>query len=502
MSDATAPLPAPPAADDRASPTDTHEVAPFLRVTDPDTPKGWSRVALNLKLSWHLGRVALPVVLGMVTQAAINLLDGAMVGYLPKAQANPGQAAIGLALPFMWLVGGGLSAVWVGTQAIASRRAGEGRGDLAGRALTNSLLIASTSSVALSALAYAVAPMVIRALYEDPQVIYYGVAYIQIRMLGVPAMVCTFSYKSFFDGIGKTHVFMFAAVIMNALNVVLNVILIFGWEAAGIPQMGVQGAAYASVFSAYVGLSALALWSCSPNYLRRYRFYSPSKINGGVIREIVRLSLPNSAATVVVMIGFSAFYWVVGQVNGRLAEPGNPVFATASQVVVMAAMPSFMTALGFGTATAAVVGQALGAKRPMLAERYGWEAVKFWSYVMASVGVIIFFFPDAIAWVFNKDPEVIGAARAPLRMIAVLQGIIPMAMILAQTLYGVGFAKYVMGVELVLHVLVMAPVAYLFGLVLDLGLVGIYLGPTLYGVLLAAAMAWKFTRGDWKEGRF
>jgi Na+-driven multidrug efflux pump len=103
-----------------------------------------------------------------------------------------------------------------------------------------------------------------------------------------------------------------------------------------------------------------------------------------------------------------------------------------------------------------------------------------------------------IGWV-NPDPEVIAIATAPMRVIGVLQGIAAIALVLAQTLYGVGNAKFVLLVELCLHVLVVSPVAYLFGIVFDFGLLGVYAGPVLYVCLLALAMYWKFKRGDWEE---
>ena len=109
------------------------------------------------------------------------------------------------------------------------------------------------------------------------------------------------------------------------------------------------------------------------------------------------------------------------------------------------------------------------------------------------------FTPDAIIALVNPDPEVIEIARTPLRVLGVLQGVVAVAMIMAQTLYGVGLAKYVLIVELCLHLLVVSPVAYLFGVVLDFGLLGVYVGPMLYVCLLAAAMYWKLRRSDWKE---
>jgi putative MATE family efflux protein len=399
----------------------------------------------------------------------------------------------------MWLVGGFLSAVWVGTQALTSRRAGEGHDLLAGRVLTNSIVIAAVSSVTFSILAILLTPMILESLYSDAVVIGYAVDYLQIRYVGVLAMVGTFSYKSFFDGIGRTKVFMTAAVVMNLMNVLLNFWLIYGYAPLDIPKMGVAGAAWASVISAYIGLIILILFSFAPRTVKRYKYYRVSNLNGQVTNSILKLSLPNGAATIVVMLGFSAFYWVVGQVNDLYAQPGNPVIMTAKDVVIWATMPSFMTSMAFGSATAAVVSQSLGARRPYLAERYATDALKLWAYVMWVFGAFMFVFPDLIIGLFNSDPEVIEAARTPLRLIAAPHGIIAIAMILTQTLYGVGDARFVMKVELFLHLFVMSPIAYVFAIPLGLGLNGIWAGPLIYMAALMMIMFWKFRRGDWKQ---
>ncbi|MEZ4272200.1 MAG: MATE family efflux transporter [Myxococcota bacterium] len=475
------------------------EIAPFLRVPEPLPLRGFGHLRLRWDLSTQLLRVAMPVVLGMVTQTAINILDTVMVGRLPPAEANPGQAAIGYSLNFMWLVGGFLSAIWVGTQALTSRRAGEGNSKAAGRVLTNSLLLSLSSSTAFAAIAIVLTPILFPLYANDPVVAAYGTEYLQIRYIGIIGMVGTFSYKSFFDGIGKTHVFMIAAGIMNLANVVLNYVLIFGAPWASIPRMGVVGAAWASAISATLGLITLALWSLLPSFLRRYRYYDLKNISMQLMRELLRLSLPNGAATIFVMAGFVLLYKVVSIVNALHAPSGNPVLATANQVVITCLMPSFMTSLAFGSATAAVVSQALGAKRPDLAERYGWEAIKLWSYVMSVLGLLLFLFPDAVISLANQDPAVIDAARLPLRMLAVPHALIAVAAILAQTLHGIGNARFVMMVEGILHFGVMSPLAYLFGVQLDWGLEGVLMGPLAYVLALAIIMFWKFRQGTWKE---
>src|SRR5690606_22497320 len=97
------------------------------------------------------------------------------------------------------------------------------------------------------------------------------------------------------------------------------------------------------------------------------------------------------------------------------------------------------------------------------------------------------------------DPQVINAAIPGLRIMAALEIFIAMALILTQALFGAGNTRFVMWIELILHGLCLAPLTYLFGVVLDFGFLGVWLSATIYVMALAVAMAWKFWEGSWKE---
>ena len=74
-----------------------------------------------------------------------------------------------------------------------------------------------------------------------------------------------------------------------------------------------------------------------------------------------------------------------------------------------------------------------------------------------------------------------------------------LGLIAAQALSGAGNTQFVMKVEGILMVTCLIPMAYVFGMVLDLGLLGIWTSVAFFLVVMAAAMMWKFLKGDWKE---
>ena len=101
---------------------------------------------------------------------------------------------------------------------------------------------------------------------------------------------------------------------------------------------------------------------------------------------------------------------------------------------------------------------------------------------------------------FVASSELVQAhALNPMRIMGVITPVIAVGMILTQALFGAGDTKFVMVVELILHFLCLVPLAYVFGVVLDMGMIGLWLAALIYIVLLAGAMVWRFRSGVWQR---
>lgn len=473
-----------------------------------DPGKGRSIAGFEPPLVKRIVWLGVPVVLGMLTQTAINIIDTMMVGRLPDQVAVAGAAAIGTSLILLWAFGGSLSAISVGTQAMTARRFGEGEQKAAGKVLTNSLAMAVGLSVVVTTIAIILAAPIFEQVSHDPSVREVGINYSRIRFLGIFSMVATASFKSFYDGIGQVRLHMTAAILMNICNVVLNYVLIFGWDAGPIhiPAMQVEGAAWASVIASYVGLIAMYLFSLRGRDRKLFRPYALSNIDFGVVKGIGSLSLWSGLATVFVMSGFALFYVIVGYVDEAQSLPGINKAATA--VIINIMMAVFMTSLAFGTSTATLVSQSLGAKNPGLATRYGWQSVRLIAIVMSLAGLALVFEPEFFLRLFlpedaggGNKAQVIAVATNSLRLCGALSPVVAAALVLTQALYGAGESRFVMIVEGALHAGALVPLAALFALYFELGLLGCWIATGIYAVLLLFATAWRFYSGKWAETR-
>jgi len=452
-------------------------------------------------------RLATPTVLAMLTQSIVNEIDIYFFSLLPCPESSNAQAALFPSLILLWAFGGSLSAISVGTQAIAARRFAEGDREKAGGVLLNSWLFATASSVVLTVLGYVTLPWVLERLIAVPEVREAAYDYLHWRLLGITSMVVTFSFKAFFDGIGKTHVHMVSAIIMNVLNILLCIAFIFGnW---GAPRMGIAGAGLAGFASTWVGLFIMIGWAAFPTYRSIFRPFQLKKTSLPVTKELLRLSIPSGVATLAVMTGFGLFSFIVSKLDeitgaqtvsvGCPGGQAEPINGAATMVIVAVLKLTFTACLAFGTSTATLVSQSLGEGDGDKAARFGWASVRLGLVIFAVVGFLEgVVFPRQVLSIFTSSPAVLEAALLPMQVMGFCTPLIAVAMILTQALFGAGNTRFVMIVELVLHFTCLVPLAWLLGVTLEFGLMGIWSAAVIYVVLLAAIMIYKFARGDWR----
>jgi len=455
-------------------------------------------------------RLATPTVFAMLAQSAVNEIDIIFLSWLPCPESSNAQAALLPSLILLWLFGGSLSAISVGTQAIVARRFAERRELDAGGVLANSWVFALGAGIAFTLAGYLAMPHVLGLLIQVPEVREAAQSYLGWRLLGITSMAMTFAFKAFFDGIGKTHVHMISSVVMNVINVVLCIVFIFGrW---GMPRMGMAGAGFAGFVSTWIGLAIMVGWALLPRYRHTFRPFDFARVTKSTTWDVLRLSIPSAVATVAVMTGFALFATIVSHLDAvshaAMVSPtcpggrAEPVNGAATMLIVGVLKLTFTACLAFGTSTATLVSQSLGEGQPAKAERFGWVSVRLGLIIFGVVGLLEgVLFTRPLLELVTHSPAVLEAALGPMRLMGVCTPLIATGMILTQALFGAGNTRFVMVVELILHFGCLVPLAWLLGITFGFGLVGIWIAATVYVLLLTIAMIVKFRSGDWQRIR-
>ncbi|HEY8074246.1 MAG TPA: MATE family efflux transporter, partial [Labilithrix sp.] len=237
-------------------------------------------------------RLALPTVVAMLSQSVVNEIDVIFFAQLPCPESSNAQAALLPSLLLVWLFGGSLSAISVGTQALTARRYAERRYDAAGAVLANSAFFCLVAGVLFAILGAFTINGLLGLIIQVPQAHSIALAYSKWRLLGIVSMAMTMALKAFFDGIGKTWVHLVAAIVMNVFNVLFCWIFIFGH--LGAPRMGAPGAGFSAFVATWIGLGIMLFFTARER--KRFDPVRRSNLSRGLTWDILKLSIPAAAA--------------------------------------------------------------------------------------------------------------------------------------------------------------------------------------------------------------
>jgi putative MATE family efflux protein len=451
-------------------------------------------------------RLALPTVVAMLSQSVVNEIDVVFFSHLPCPESSNGQAALLPSLILVWLFGGSLSALSVGTQAIVARRYAEGDRPAAGAVLTNSVFFCIVAGAAFSVVGLVCLPWLVRTMISVPEVQGVAFQYTRWRLIGIISMASSMAIKSFFDGLGKTHVHLVAAIVMNIANVILCWMFIFGH--LGAPRMGAPGAGLSAFIASWIGCAIMIGYAA----LVRHEYHPgrSSNLSRKLTASILKLSIPAAAATVIMMLGFGLFARTAGDLDvSSTAQAGasvghcgavEAVNSAANTDIVETLKLTFTACIAFGTATATLIGQSLGRRRPDEAAKWGWASVRLGFVLFGIVGLCEgVFFTEPIVRFLSNSPAVQAAAMFPMRIMGIVTPVIAVALILSEGLFGAGSTKFVAVAQLILVFGCLVPGAYVLGIVMHLGLNGIWMAAFAYACLAAVVMSTKFAGGSWKK---
>jgi putative MATE family efflux protein len=431
-------------------------------------------------------RLAWPMIVGNVLQNAFNVVDMVFVGRL-GADAIAAVALSGLLMQISWTL---LIGVSIGTTAMVSRFYGAGEIELAGLTAMQSLTLGGVVSVILVAFVNLLGRQVLVALGATSTVVELGRGYLGIVFNGSFTLIVFFLSSAIMRGIGDALSPMLIMAGATAVNIALDPLLIFGL--GPFPEMGVRGAALATVLAQGLGTGA-GLFVLSTGRTRLHVRWRHYRLDFGLIRRMLRLSGP-------------------GTVQGAVRSLGNLLLmriVTSFGVLVVAAygiglrldLIVMMPGWAIGAAAAALVGQNLGAGRPERAEHSAWVAATLYVGLLVVVGALFFLFPRPLIRAFNSTPEIVAVGSSYLRVRVAGYVFLALGLVMASALNGAGDTVAPMVILAVTLVGVQVPLARFLPPLLGGRPLGVWIAITAAFVLQGSAMGIWFLRGRWKLRR-
>ena len=428
--------------------------------------------------------LSVPMVLEMCMESLFGVVDVFWVARLGgNAIATVGLTETCLTLVFAIALGLSMAAT-----AIVARRIGEKDPEAAAAAAVQAIVIGVIVSTLVGALGAYFAPELLRVMGGSDELIRTGTGYMRVIFGGCVTIFQLFLINAVFRGAGDAATAMRALWIANIVNILLNPCLIFGL--GFFPKLGVTGSAVGTTIGRGIGV-LYQLWWLSSGRGRVGVRWPQVRLDPALMMRMIRLSLGGLFQYMVQMASWIAIVRIVATF-GSAAVAANTL---AIRIIIFAILPSW----GMCNASATLVGQNLGARRPDRAEQAVWRTGFYNMLFLGAVGLLFIAFAERIIGVFTQDPAVAPLAVLGLRYLSYGYLSYGYGMVISQSFNGAGDTFTPTVLTLICFWACQIPLAYALALPLGFGPKGVYIAVVVADSLLAVLGILWFRRGTWKK---
>ncbi len=418
----------------------------------------------------------------MLGHTMVAFVDNIMVGQLGTAEL----AAVSLGNSFMFIamsLGIGFSTAITPLVAEADS---EGNFSAGKSSFKHGLFLCTVLGIALFIMILFAKPLMY-VMKQPSEVVDLAMPYLNFVAASLIPLIIFQAFKQFSDGMSMTRYPMYATILANLVNVLLNYIFIFG--KFGAPELGIVGAAIGTLVSRV--LMVLYLWYMlakhqrSKEYVLHIKFFTLTRV---MLKKLISLGFPSAMQMFFEVAVFTAAIWLSG-ILGK-----NP--QAANQIALNLSSMTFMVAMGFSVAAMIRVGNQKGLQRFKELRRIALS-IFFLTTILAIVFALLFM-------IFNKalpklyldlddatnlidNIEVVSIASKLIIIAAVFQISDAIQVVALGALRGMQDVKIPMFITLIAYWVIGFPVSYYLSMYSDYGSSGIWIG-LLAGLTASAAM--------------
>ncbi len=432
----------------------------------------------EFRYNWQL---AAPVMLGMLGHSFVSFVDNIMVGQLGTAEL----AAVSLGNSFMFIamsLGIGFSTAITPLTAEADAEQNFEKGK---STFKNGLFLCTILGVSLFLMVFFAKPLM-HLMKQPAEVVKLAIPYLDLVAFSLIPLIVFQGFKQFSDGLSMTRYPMYATLLGNIANVVLNYVLIFG--KFGFPELGIVGAAYGTLASRFI--MVWHIWYLlkgkekSKAYVTNIKFFVLDTL---MVKKIINLGAPSAMQMFFEVAIFTAAIWL----SGTLGK--NP--QAANQIALNLSSMTFMVAMGLSVTAMIRVGNQKGLQNYFELRRIAYSIFLFGMMLALGFALLFFTFNNFLPKIYVDfddaknivdNTEVIGIASKLLIVAAIFQISDSIQVIVLGALRGLQDVKIPTIITFFSYWVIGFPISWFLGKESVYGSFGIWLG--LLGGLTTAAI--------------
>jgi putative MATE family efflux protein len=383
----------------------------------------------------HLVAFSMPMLAGSALQTTYSLINAFWVG---KYLGTRALAAVTVSLPAVFVLISIAFGLTLATNILVAQYAGARDWQRLKAVVQTSIVLIGASSFMFLIVGLVFAHHLLRLINTPPAVLPLATGYLRIFFWTLPPSFGIFLIGSMLRGIGDSKTPVYFQVVSVILNAALDPLLMFGW--LGFPRLGLNGTAWATIFSQLVAVVALMI-------------YIPAR-RPLVTPDWRHLRVDGPTAWLLVIIGFPAMIQqsvvsvsllVIISFVSAFGENADAAFGAAIRIDNLA----FLPALTIGAAISTVAGQNLGANQHRRVQQVFWWGLLLSGSISLAIAAVAITFPEVLLRAFINGPEVIAIGAGYLRIVGITYVLYAVLFVSNGVINGAGYTSWTTAISVV-----------------------------------------------------
>ncbi|TAH04884.1 MAG: MATE family efflux transporter [Sphingobacteriales bacterium] len=424
--------------------------------------------------------LAIPVVISQLGHTLVHTADSIIVGQFAGTSALAAVSLVNSIFMVIMMIGIGIS---YGLTPLIAQENGKHNYTECGKLLVNSLFLNLFFGFALYGLMYFGSVFAINHLNQQPEVVLQSKPYLKLLSISIIPLMFFLTFKQFAEGLGFTKQAMTITIMGNILNILVGITLVKGLF--GVNAFGISGVGYSTLIDRCLMALVMCFYVLKSTHFKKYltHFYA-LKFDKLRLRRIFKQGAPTALQYTFEVSAFSGAAIIIGTIG--------TVEQAAHQVALNLASTTYMMASGIAAAATIKTGYNLGAKNFKNLRLSAISSYHIALVFMGFTALLFVAFNNYLPMLYSQDARVIQIAASLLLFAAIFQLFDGAQVVGLGVLRGMGDVNIPTLITFLAYWVFGLPVGYYLGIVLEMGVYGVWIGLTLALLFTAIFLFYRF----------
>ncbi|HRA11825.1 MAG: MATE family efflux transporter [Chitinophagaceae bacterium] len=443
--------------------------------------------ATNLQVSTsyrQILKIALPISLAILVPQFNFITNNIFLGHYSQ-EALATASITGVYYLIFAMIGFGLNN---GLQTLIARRAGENKPEEVGKLFGQGVYISLAIAFVGILITWLLAPVILKAVLHSDTIATDSIEYLKIRIWGLPFLYVYQMRNALLVGTNNSKYLISGAIAETVANVAFDYVLIFGHY--GFPEMGLNGAAVASIIAEFIGMVVVFLVIHKKGIGKQFSLFKHFYWNKKLSKQLFAISLP-----IILQLAFSVMSWEFFYI--LIEHHGQTDLAISNVMRNVFGLTGCLT-WAFAATSSAMVSNIIGQGKQENVKALILKIVKLSTCSALVIVLLINLFPGVLISIFGQSELFIADAIPVVRVVSVAILFMSFSVVWLNAVTGTGNSRMTLlidGVAIILYCVFVYLILEKYKLSITYG----WMGEWIYWGSIFILSVWYINKGNWKN---